>query len=193
MIVNIDETAEEAEVVWEYNMGFYTARFGDADRVTNGNVQISAWVANYSDDNQFDMQILEVSRENHEIVWDLKVFSMESEKNLKSEMYELGWSTYSTERMFEAPVVYELDCVSTSSSSVDITFTTLNRFKQNNLYPGVVRVMNSEGTTVLTHSFDFKPYFRPTQVILRDIADLSSCSGTVHVENQWGDVTTKSF
>ena len=119
----------------------------------------------------------------------------------------------SVERFYTAPLVYNMTCSGTTSAQ--LTFTTANNFKQNNLEPGRFTVYDETAaasaastsepdlaaaagaarTSLADGKFDFVPHWRQTEVRV-DLGDISASGAAVywlHVINQWGDITLKNF
>jgi hypothetical protein len=86
------------------------------------------------------------------------------------------------------------------TTSAQLTFTTANNFKQNNLEPARFTVYDKPTAgparaKLADGKFDFVPHWRQTEVRV-DLGDISASGAAVHwlhVINQWGDVTLKNF
>lgn len=206
LIVEVNETTETAEITWDYPLGYHTNHYGDMDMLPTGNILGAAWVTqDLPGDNHpgFEAQVLEVVRDTKEVAWEVLVVGNRTETLKESdEMVRMrSWSVYSAERMYATPLVYDLQCRESGdkNASLRVEFTTQNRFKQSNRYPGSYTVLgtkNGAADTILTNgTFDFNPFFRPTQVDFSFHHESESiCQNiTLVVTNQWGDETSKNF
>jgi outer membrane protein assembly factor BamB len=96
----IDETAKTATLVWEfpgnfnvdswYKTNFYCPAWGDADRLANGNVLITAGVR-YT---KVQSRVFEVTKQDGKVVWEFKL--------------PLLFGAYRAERLSPPPVVHAI-------------------------------------------------------------------------------------
>merc|ERR1719198_533304 len=110
-----------------------------------------------------------------------------------------GWSMYSVERFYTAPLVHDVTCRADGDGTV-LSFKTNTPFKMNNFHAGSYKVFDdgvnaANGEDWLTgDNFKFSPYWRHTyvEVDLSDYADDDgSFNGMLAVFDQWGDRTAK--
>merc|ERR1719198_2104943 len=108
-----------------------------------------------------------------------------------------GWSMYSVERFYTAPLVHDVSCTA-DGDGTKLTFKTNTPFKMNNFHSGSYKVFDegvnaANGEDWLTgDNFKFSPYWRHTylEVDLSDYADDDgSFNGMLAVFDQWGDRT----
>jgi len=192
LIVKVDEEAETATLVWEYQFGYNTTIYGDNDQLPSGNLLGCAWPDKSSigrSESTFDAEIVEVTRETGEIAWRMEVIGSGERASQPSDTY--GWMMYSVERLYESPVILSPNCT-TGDSNDTITFNTFNNFKTATAYTGTYVITTSDGDEVSDGSISWKSHWRKTEVQI----DTSSgaCSGgcEITVTNAVGDVGTNS-
>merc|ERR1712070_119089 len=99
-----------------------------------------------------------------------------------------GWTFYSIERFYTAPLVYNISC-----SEQTVAFSTANIFKQNNAYSGTYEIADSSNGEVLASgAFDWSAHWRKTTVEV-DLASSPTGRMRLLVTNQWGDSTREVF
>ena len=74
LVVQVDEVAATATVVWEYKLGYNSSVYGDNDRLPTGNLLGSGWPGRPTANTTFDAQIVEVVRETGELAWSAEVY-----------------------------------------------------------------------------------------------------------------------
>lgn len=192
LLLRIDEKKKVAKIKWTYPVGAYTPIFGDADLMPTGNILGTMWVGSYNCTNwtsmvgcnnyPYDAQVTEVVKATSEVAWSVRIVGNESIKNHNA---WFGWSIYSSERMYEKPLVYQTVCKKTEEGSV-IHFRTQDMIRSNNAAPGQWVLKDTDSKEVVSSgNFSFVPFWRPTEVTLR-VDDWSKCNGTIFVGNQWG-------
>ena len=104
--------------------------------------------------------------------------------------YNYGWTSYSAERMYDSPLVYNVTCVEDRNNNVFVSFVAQNRFKQNYDGDASVIIHDAKGNLAEKVDFTFNPYMMPTDVDLTFMAGSSIpiCGGgKLRVVNQWSD------
>lgn len=113
LIVEVDEDAKEAQVVWEWSTGVNSLIFGDADPLPTSNVIGSFWSATVEPTGRdirktFEACVTEVTSDG-DIAWMLGIKGTgistdDSYARYKGEA-PVGWAIYSAERFYEKPLV----------------------------------------------------------------------------------------
>lgn len=198
LVVEIDEDTKTATITWAYPLDYHTNHFGDCDMLPTGNILGAGWLTQKLPDGShppMEAQIIEVTRDTKEVAWELMVVGNTTEDYKESDELVLfrSWAIYSAERMYSKPLVYGISCTETAGSHAKINFTTNNRFKEANSYPGSYEIKIADGTIITRGKFDYEPYFRATTVSLRvGVSSDGICEkGTITVMNMWSDSSTK--
>ena len=209
LMVRADPAETYASIEWEYVLDGYSPVFGDHDLLANGHVLGVYWPETiYSNaEPNYDAQAVEVDMDSKEVAWDLKVNGIcdyTSDEGGCTRSDTAGWTIYSIERFYTAPLVYGVSC-----SDDVVSFTTQNNFKQMNVAEATVEISDaSDGTTYASKSFQFSAYWRATDLevsLAADVTKESTGSETlskpvtgsadevvVTVTNVWGDSTSVS-
>lgn len=208
LVVRANPHDSYATLVWEYVFDGYSPVYGDNDLLANGDVLGVYWPNQvYSgSEPSYDAQAVEVDMETKELAWEMKVngYCDHTRQEGGCERGVEGWTVYSIERFYTAPLVYSASCTDDV-----VSFTTQNNFKQVNLEAAVVEISDAtDGTTYAAESFEFAQYWRPTTVEVTLAADATKAdTGSetltrpvtdatdevlVTVTNQWGDSTSVS-
>ena len=135
------------------------------------------------------MKIVEITRESRKVAWELTVIGDEKVEELMG-AYNYGWTSYSAERMYDSPLVYNVTCVEDRNNNVFVSFVAQNRFKQNYDGDASVIIHDAKGNLAEKVDFTFNPYMMPTDVDLTFMAGSSIpiCGGgKLRVVNQWSD------
>jgi len=131
LMLEVDEIALTATVVWEWSTGEQTPIWGDADLLPNGNVVGPSWnqfvdpTSDGSDLTNYQAHIWEVTSEK-ELAWSMHVegacihaFGCDPANPKRylrrSEEAPMGWAIYSAERFMVAPAVTSI--VATAAST----------------------------------------------------------------------------
>ena len=186
LCVVLDEVNEYAYLSWEYEFNENSPHFGDNDRLPTGNMLGCYWPdTQLYGSVEYDERAVEITRPGGEIAWQLEVMgavctATEGECDRSTGD---GWTFYSIERFYTAPLVYNLTC-----SVGTLSFSTHNNFKQSNPSPARYALSGALGS-LGSGTFDFTPHWRDTFVSV----DASGLDGDVNltVTNTWGDETTK--
>ncbi len=109
-----DEDARLASLTWEYQFDDYSTHFGDNDRLPTGNMLGCYWPmyqygGNASAD-QYDERALEVTRPGGAIAWKLDLKGPACDETECERTSGEGWTFYSIERFYEAPLLYNMSC-----------------------------------------------------------------------------------
>ena len=183
-----DEEARLASLTWEYEFDDYSTHFGDNDRLPTGNMLGCYWPmyqygGNVSAD-QYDERALEVTRPGGEIAWKIDLKGPECDETECERTSGEGWTFYSIERFYEAPLLYNLSC-----ANGKLKFSAHNNFKQNN--PSEARytvTLASDASEVASGTFDFTPHWRDTDVTVHIAGPIGVVNVTI--TNTWGDETS---
>ena len=195
LIVNINETKQEARLAFEYRLDTYMEIYGDCDPVVSGNVLGAYWrdtYGNASENEQAMSGLIEVTRPGQEVAWHMRVYGKACpHAHCHNDIYS-GWHFYSAERFYERPQFpspgYE---GAPSCEGGELSFTVYNSFKQSHTAAGGYFLTERDGGKVVASgSFDFEAYWRPTQVRTRslDFGEHASypVAVTLEVQNQRG-------
>lgn len=194
LIVKVDEEAMVAKIEWAYDIGFYTPHFGDCDKLATGNVLGVGFVGAEIDRKlpNFDMKIMEVTREEQDLVWELTVTG-DTEEEYEYGAFNFGWTAYSAERLYNKVLIYNVTCVEYEAGDGTvgtISFTTQNRFKQNYDSEATLTILDMSETEVGSASFNFLPFLMQTDVSIEVEVSQGPVCGAVRlkVENSFGNV-----
>jgi hypothetical protein len=165
---------------------------------------------------QYDARAFEVVRETKQTAWEALVIGERCTApsdgsagcvRVKLDASECGvpagWSMYSVERFYAAPLVYDVACgLDAGTGRVALSFTSHNNFKMNGAHPGVAKLFGpgdsaATAPALATVNFTFVAHWRPTAVSI-DVTDIVAevgpdFSGMLAVENEWNDHTFKAF
>ena len=208
LVLRLDEDSMVAYVEWELELADHSCVYGDNDRLPSGNLLATSWplVKPAGDDAfQYDARLFETVRATKETAWEAFVVGQRCEDPADGSGgcvrsadcgVPNGWSMYSAERFYEAPLVHHISC-----DAGVLSFTAHNNFKQNGKKPGYFEVFahGASGATasaLLEQDFTFNPHWRDTTVSadLSALADASGhFAGVLVVKNEWGDRTAKAF
>ena len=167
-------------------LGEYTPHFGDNDRLTTGNQLGIFWADKIKVHDQYSVRAIEVARNTSEIAWEMKVYGAKCSGKRYCSNPGGGWYAYSIERVYEAPIVANVQCDGTT-----ITFDAYNTFKQMNTFPGTYTITAAVGDDddgTVTGDFDFEAHWRAASVSVDVPFDTSSAEITI--TNQFGESTT---
>ena len=93
-----------------------------------------------------------------------------------------GWFFYSIERFYDGPLVFNATC---SAQDGALAFSTVNAFKQANVYGGTYTVTDaSSGDEVASGELAFAAHWRATNVTVASSFS-SGAEYTLEVKNQW--------
>ena len=95
-----------------------------------------------------------------------------------------GWSMYSVERFFFAPLVYGVKCESST-----LALQTHAAIKESRAAPGTVAVRDAAGRTLAAVAFRWEPYWLVTSLTVALPAMYAGRASDVVVANEWGDET----
>ena len=120
--------------------------------------------------------------------------------------YPNGWSMYSVERFYSAPLLYDVTCAYSADGRLLLNATTHNNHKMNDVSPGSYRVYRhgyngANDEPLKAGGFAFVPHWRPS-VVTVDLSgtpfavssdDDGTLEGMISVTNTWGSKTAKHF
>ena len=235
LVVKVDTDAGTATLDWELKLEDHTPIYGDNDRLPSGNLLASSWpaVISVEAEFQYDVRMFETTRtagatRGSEVAWEAFIVGERcaddspnkgSEGCVRSDgAVPKGWSMYSVERFYEAPLVANVTCdvrrASTTGASDDddggdddddawtttLYFTAWNVFKQQGLHTGTFKVFDhsengADGDSVAVRgNFGFVAHWRPS-VIEVDLSSVAAATGAftglLAVENEWGGRSAK--
>ena len=189
LIVEVDESAKTATLVWEHNLTSYTPHFGDCDRLPNGNLLGSWWPQKIeaSSDFQFDTQALEVTRSGSALAWQVSVVGKGCASGKCERSSGQGWTTYSAERFYSHPLAWSFACSLDASSGNALSFKVSSAFKEADLRSGTYAV-EVDGEDLVSGDVDFKPHWRENAVTTASMKSQKgpTFAGTVKVFDRWG-------
>ncbi|KAH8091275.1 hypothetical protein JL720_6166 [Aureococcus anophagefferens] len=166
LCLRLDEAAGTATVTFEKVLDSYTPHFGDNDRLPSGNQLGVSWPKTFSTDDQYDVRAIEVVRSSGDLAWQMDVVGVKCDDasgTCDRGVDGVGWTSYSIERFYAAPIVSNATC---DKASGVVRFDAVNNFKQNNVAPATYAVSAAAGTDkpYATGDFDFKVHWRQTPV-----------------------------
>ena len=187
LVVQVDEDAMTAEIVFEYATGTYTKVGGDNDLVPTGNFIATWWQSDtYSADDTYDSAIVEVTTDS-EVAFEAKFYSDRECSDDECSIDDESWYAYSVERFYEYPVVYSVSCTEGST----LSFTAHDTHKSTAETSATYKIYDASGSLMTKGDFDFAAHWRAADV------DVSSSSipskGTLAVVNQYGSTATETF
>ena len=103
LIVDVNESAAEARLSWEYRLGVLSSVFGDCDPLPSGNLLASYWKSEFSDSNSSADDdavagLVEVVRETNAVAWHMRVYGARCPTGDCENSNTEGWHMYSVER-----------------------------------------------------------------------------------------------
>ena len=166
----------------------------------------------YASADQFDERALEVTRPGGAIAWKLDLKGPACDETECERTSGEGWTFYSIERFYEAPLLYNMSCAdgklkfSAHNNFVSrfrasfvraraASLSHTSRFarplaqKQNN--PSEARysvTLASDASEVASGTFDFTPHWRDTDVTVHIAGPIGLVNVTI--TNIWGDETS---
>ena len=198
LVVEVDESAMVATVVFEHRTGEYTPIFGDNDQLPSGNLlhcywledlQVKMWMGrsvSTAADEQFDVRVEELVRETQLPAWRADVQGPLCESGTCDDDAS-SWKIYSAERFYPRPLVWDVRC-----NNGTLAFLTTNNFRQNNADKAYYSVKTVSGDTLTWGNFGFRPHWQPTAVSV-DFGYDYRYAGVVTVRNKWDDETEAAF
>ena len=189
LVVALDEDLMEARLEWEYGLDYQTMVFGDHDRLPTGNSLGVAWPYASTERDDFDMEIFEVERDTGERAWQLRVWGGKDGTGFE----RAGWVSYSVERLYDAPLVYNATCPVVKV----VSFSAASAFKQSSTSPARYTIRRG-GKALVSGEFDLAAHWRSTRVDAYYHSGFSKC-GTgedacvLEVTNAWGATSAMNF
>ena len=130
MRVVLDEAALTATVTWRFETGVQSFIYGDADLLPTGNVLATYWPSQLTAEmpEQYDQRIVEIvpgeDGAADELAWELLVIgencTMPAPRGCarasNASTVPMGWSMYSVERFYEAPLAVDAAIVAVDGS-----------------------------------------------------------------------------
>ena len=185
LIVDVNESAREARLSWEYRLGVLSSVFGDCDPLPSGNLLANYWDQNYTNSSALGPDgdevggIVEVVRAadgagEDRIAWHMRIYGKRCPRDegdcQNSDV--AGWHTYSVERFYDNPLLPspgsamgEPRCAWDGGQLV-LHFTAYNSFKQSSKAAGAFTLTETAGGAVAAQgTFAFEPFWRPTRVM----------------------------
>ena len=193
-----DSTDDAATVEWEYLFDGKCPFFGDNDRLPTGNLLGCYWPeTQYADDGEsYDELAVEVVRDSKATAWRLEVVGAGCDGPTGSTCNRAtgtGWTFYSIERFYTAPLLYAVGCTDGT-----VSWTCQNNFKQMNNEDGTYKISTASGggadggdDDLASGTFTFASYWQPADRSAD--AQLASGDYTLTIENEWGDTASVDF
>lgn len=198
--VQLDFDKFTATVTWAYKMPLdypygYTPIYGDADRLPTGNVLSSFWPGTQKQED-YDLKVFEVEPVSGDIAWSMEIYRKAYRENRKNAQGEwgstTGWLSYSSERFYQAPLIWDLVCNKTTDTKdgfVNVSFYTVNSIKQNNFAQGFYKLVDLGDKVLVANSISFEPHWMATQI---HIGYQGLPPHLLKVSNEWNQVTEKT-
>mgnify|MGYP001979015209 FL=1 len=187
LCLRLDEAEGVATVTFIYSLGSKTPHFGDNDRLPTGNFLGLHWPDTVDYDDQFEVRVIEVENDG-DVAMEIKVAGDLCRNATGCYRDDYGWTSYSAERFYDAPLVYETTC-----GLHAVSFKTVNNFKQNDLANGTYAV-RVNGDERKSGAFSFKPHWRPQDVTVDGLGTLAANDVVIlRVANAWGDETSTTL
>ena len=187
LCLRLDEAEGVATVTFIYSLGSKTPHFGDNDRLPTGNFLGLHWPDTVDYDDQFEVRVIEVENDG-DVAMEIKVAGDLCRNATGCYRDDYGWTSYSAERFYDAPLVYETTC-----GLHAVSFKTVNNFKQNDLANGTYAV-RVNGDERKSGAFSFKPHWRPQDVTVDGLGTLAANDVVIlRVANAWGDESSTTL
>jgi len=200
MVVEYDRKGGDgstASVTFKYTLDGHSPVFGDCDMCPSGNILGCYWPEYvYPADGvgpTYDAQVLEVTRDgdSSEVAWEMTVTGESCSDKGGCDRTENGWSIYSAERFYDAPLVWNFTC-SNVDDVLDASFSTVNTFKSMSTQPGSWSLVTRKSSEhVASGDFSFEPHWRSTTVPIELDVDAKDHALTLTVTNRWGETVSK--
>ena len=198
--VRIDNSSKVANITWEYRIPYeypygYSPIFGEADRLPTGNVLSQFWPSSQAAGIiEFDQRIFEVVPATNDLAWSIDIFSHPHDASFTDGRNKStggfgntqGWLSYSSERFYDAPLVWKV-----LHFKDFISFATVNSLKQNHIRTGKYRLLDASNNTIVRGTFKFVPHWRMSSVRISLEHGGSDTPAAVEVSNEWGQVRRK--
>ncbi|KAH8080377.1 voltage-gated potassium channel [Aureococcus anophagefferens] len=187
LCLRLNEAEGVATVTFIYSLGSKTPHFGDNDRLPTGNFLGLHWPDTVDYDDQFEVRVIEVENDG-DVAMEIKVAGDLCRNATGCYRDDYGWTSYSAERFYDAPLVYETTC-----GLHAVSFKTVSNFKQNDLANGTYAV-RVNGDERKSGAFSFKPHWRPQDVTVDGLGTLAANDVVIlRVANAWGDETSTTL
>ncbi|KAH8054387.1 voltage-gated potassium channel [Aureococcus anophagefferens] len=180
-----DGDSKKGVVTFSYFMGAYTPHFGTttACRRATSSACTGPTASRRTTSRR---RAVEVERDSGDLAWEMKVLGPKCDAAKRCDHAEVGWYAYSIERVYGAPLLWDLEC-----SDATLSFKTVNNFKQMNEFKGyysvAAAVTGDDDAASVDGHFDFAAHWRETAVDVDVPAKTSRVQLTV--TNQFGDET----
>jgi len=130
MRVVLDEEKLTATVTWQFETGVHSFIYGDADLLPTGNVLATYWPDQLTAEmpEQYDQRVVEIvpgeGNASDELAWELLIIGENCTipaprgcaRAGSSDTVPMGWSMYSVERFYEAPLAIDAAIVAVDGS-----------------------------------------------------------------------------
>ena len=188
LIVHLDPADTYATVVWSYDTNTKTEEYGDNDLLPTGNMLGCWWqTVSRSVEDDYECKIVEVVRNTSELAVEIEFFGGE-ECTAGTCLVNASWYTYSVERFFPRPLVYDVKC-----ADGFLAFTTQDTFKRSDAQAGTFQVYDAAyGLVVDAVAFSYVAHWRPTY-LNASIGATAGFAGHLVVANAFGTNRTVAF
>ena len=203
LVLTVNQSSDTATVSWQFDTYANSRIFGDADRLPSGNVVACYWPDTVFPNSkweraQYEAVAIEVT-ESRDVAWWMGVKPHHEAWMGDSESYArhdgeapIGWAMYSVERMFQRPLVTNLQY---DAAEQTLSFDMYNSHKEQFYAQATLDIKC--GAVSLVHHADFAPFWRPASVtksisdLIEADRDVEDC--TLQVTNGWGQSATSGF
>ncbi|KAK7254350.1 hypothetical protein SO694_00009476 [Aureococcus anophagefferens] len=188
LVVHLDPSDTYATVVWSYDTNTKTEEYGDNDLLPTGNMLGCWWqTVSRSVEDDYECKIVEVVRNTSELAVEIEFFGGE-ECTAGTCLVNASWYTYSVERFFPRPLVYDVTC-----ADGFLAFTTQDTFKRSDAQAGTFQVYDAAYDLVVDAvAFSYVAHWRPTY-LNASIGATAGFAGHLVVANAFGTNRTVAF
>lgn len=205
LMLQVNQSTQTANVVWEWSTNAHSRIFGDADRLPSGGVLACYWpdvvIPNSKwDRERYEAIAIEVD-DSRDVAWWMGVRS-HSESWIGTDGSShyarhngeapTGWAMYSVERMYPSPLITDL---SYDAVTQTISMHIYNTHKENFHTQATLEV--TCGAASMSVTTDFEPFWRPARVeksiaaVVVEDRDMEDC--VLVLTNTWSQSATVSF
>ena len=193
-----------AVIDWVYELPFpfpygYSEVYGDADLLPSGNVLTNWWPKRLSPAAGVaaDVYYQEITPD-HRVAWEMAVYNTgetlegrcvrEASPGCERDIY-IGWKTYSVERFWDAPVVYDVEPVVGG-----LAFVAHSAIKLQHETPGRWDLLDDAGAVLATGAFDFAAHHLARRVRVAATPTAQPlAAATLRVTDGWGQSADTSL
>jgi hypothetical protein len=194
-----------AVIDWVYELPFpfpygHSKVYGDADLLPSGNVLTNWWPKRLSPaiGVAADVYYQEITPD-HKVAWEMAFYNTgatlegrcvrEASPGCERDIF-IGWKTYSVERFWDAPLVYDVAAVQGG-----LAFVAHSAIKLQHETPGRWDLLDDAGAVLATGAFDFAAHHlaRRVRVAATPTAQQPLAAATLRVTDGWGQSADTSL